>query len=141
MKNYEEFAKAKELIEKGNYKLALKKLKKLYLKEQNDRIIKFELAKLLLLLNELEKSRKLFISLLDTESKYFALLQLGKLEIFAGNIEKAKEYLTELLNTSSRVYAVIELGNIEANNGNYKKAKKYFESLITIDENTKKMPF
>ncbi len=141
MKNYDEFEKAKELIEIGNYKLALKKLKKLHLKEQNDRIIKFELAKLLLLLDEIEKSRRMFISLLDTESRYFALLQLGRLEIFAGNIDKAKEYLNNLLNTSSRIYAIIELGNIEANNGNYTTAKKYFESLISIDENTKKNAF
>lgn len=141
MKNYDEFIKVKELIEIGNYKLALKKIKKLYLKEQNDRIIKFEFAKLLLLLDEIEKSRKIFMSLLNTESRYFALLQLGRLEIFAGNIDKAKEYLNNLLNTSSRIYAIIELGNIEANNGNYINAKKYFESLISIDENTKKNAF
>ena len=136
--NYELFLKAKELIKNKKYSKAIEVLRKINNLEPNDRVIKFELARVLSRNNQTKKEAKsLFYELLSTQSRTYAMLELGRLEASEGNNSKAREYFEELLNnTQDKTYAMLELGRLEASEGNNSKAREYFEELLNTQNRT-----
>ena len=109
----------------------LNELERLY-NETKDTTIGLEYAKLLIRQKSYENGRKILEGLLETNNKYFALLELGKLEKKLGNIKNAREYFKQALNSKGRVkfFAKSELGQLEHNVGNLHDSYMYFESLI-----------
>ena len=134
--NYKIFLEAKYLIKKRDYISAIEKLESICFDQPNDRVAKFELAKLLVKTNRLKEARNYFESLLNTKSEIYAMLELGKLEVRLGNYNEAKNYFESLLNTQNNTYAMLELGKLEVRLGNYNEAKNYFESLLNAQNNT-----
>ena len=106
MRNYNEFLEAKSLIKRREYKEAIIILRKLYDLEPDDRLIKFELARVLTKNKKsLIEGKRLLEELLSTPSHTYAKLELGKLEASEGNIEKARSYFEELLTEQNKNYA------------------------------------
>lgn len=81
-----------------NYDEARKCFDKLILMGGKDKIIgTLELGKLEVTLKNYDEARKHFESLLNTESRNYALIELGKLDIILGNVEEALVYFNELI--------------------------------------------
>jgi len=106
-------------------------LERLHELEPEDRIIKFELTKLLVKKETtVKRGKKYFEELLKTPNRNYALLELGKLEVSEGNIEKARTYFEELLNTPSRNYALLELLFLSIKQTNYLEAYTWLEIIV-----------
>ena len=131
MRNYKQYLVAKELLEQKQYKLALKKFKKLYKSEPDNESIKFEFAKVLVTFNQIDKAKKYFKSLLKTRMRRYAMLELAELEATLGNMAEAIQYYEHLPQES---YVVFKLGRLETYRGNVEKASNYFEQLLNTDD-------
>ena len=120
---YNEFQKAKKNKD-------LISMQKIYQLNENDLIIKFEYAKLLILKGYKREGSELLQSLIGTKNEKYAMLELGRLEASVGNVEKARKCFETLLDSQSNIYAMLELGRLEASVGNVEKARKCFETLL-----------
>ena len=119
-----------KLFQEAKKSRDLFQMKKLYEENPGDTIICFEYAKMLAKNKNYNEAREIFLSLLKTRNKTYAMLELGRLEFSQGNIDKARDYFQGLLNTSSKTYAMLELGRLEFSQGNIEKARKYFQDLL-----------
>ena len=124
-----------KFIEAKNNK-DLNTMEELYYSNSNDKVIKFEYAKLLILKGKKDLGKKLLLELLETKSGTYAKLELGRLEASIGNIEQARMYFESLLNTKNETYAKLELGRLEASAGNIEQARMCFKSLIGTNNET-----
>ena len=109
-----------KFIEAKNNK-DLNTMEELYYSNSNDKVIKFEYAKLLILKGKKDLGKKLLLELLETKSETYAKLELGRLEASIGNIEQARMYFESLLKTKSKIPALRELIVLEYNLKNYLK--------------------
>lgn len=129
MKNFEEFEKAKKLIDDGYYKEAEKILKKLQKQEPTSSLIKYELGHLWIVSGKSpERGEKYLLKLLENDSqaaKSKASLALAKISTLKHDTEKSREYYKNILNSNrdkEKVYALMELAFIEIREENYQKA-------------------
>lgn len=136
-KNYQDFLKAKELAKQKNIEEAYIKFKKLRKKAPNDLIVKYEFAKILIEMDNLNRARKILETLLNTSNNKIAIFELGKLDVIDGNYVAARKKFASLLNTSKSNYGLLELGKLEALEENYDKADKLLKKVIreSNDEN------
>ena len=136
--NYILYQKAMNLSFDSKYVEAIKIIRQI---EDDDPIVKFMLAKLLL---KTKKTRQegveLLKSLLDTTSRKFALLELGKVEYALGHYDEAEEYLVSILkmkdecNKKDKAYVRLELGKVAVMKGNNDLARRYFNKLLKGSE-------
>lgn len=131
--SYKIFLQAKELINKDDYERAGELLEQIYSLEPNDRIIKFEYARVLLHDKSTESEGvRLLNQLLSTRSRLYAMLELGKFEARNINISKAEIWFHKLLKVQNRNYAILELGKLEKCEGNYVQARDCFEQMLNL---------
>lgn len=139
MKNYEEYERAKKLIDEANYKEAEKILKKLHQQEPTSSLLKYELGHLWIISGkDPERGEKYLSKLLDysnqaTQTK--AQLDLGKYELSKNNKEKAREYYEQILKSNrnkEKAYALMELVFIEIREENYQKAYELLQEVEKI---------
>ncbi len=128
--------KTYEIFQEAKKRQDLYQMKKLYENNPNDKIICFEYAKLLSKKKKNNEARPIFLSLLNSQNRTYAMLELGKLEKSEGNIGEARNYFESLLNAQNRTYAMLELGRLEYIEGNIEKSRNYFESLLNTQNRT-----
>lgn len=130
------------MFKKAKKEKNIKTMGALYLGNPNEHNIALEYAKLLI--EEGNKNRdkqkfyeaeKIFVELLDTRNRNYALLELGKLQMMFHKPDMAKKCFEELLHSFDAEekdirYATLELGRTESRYGSADKARKYFNSLI-----------
>ena len=129
---YDLFLKAKDLKRNNKIDESIKILEMISKMEPYNSTIKFELAKTYVLKKGMHnKAKDMFIELLYTNNKIYAMLELGKLEINDKNYGMARHYFKQLLDISkSRNYALLELGRLEKACGNMDLAEGYFKELL-----------
>lgn len=129
-KNYQDFLKAKELTKQKNIDQAYTKLKKLRKKVPDDLIVRYEFAKILIEMNNLDRAKKVLGSLLSTSNNKIAIFELGKLDVIDGNYKQARKKFESLLNTSKSNGGLLELGKLEALEENYDKADSLLKKVL-----------
>lgn len=127
---------ARRKIRYGKFKDALYVLRQLEKIDPNDSIIRFDIARCLINIEEFkEEGKQLLIELLDSDNRSYVMFELGKLELENGNKLEAWMYFDELATTTNNEYAILERGKIQLDQGDKEEAKKSFESLL--DTNNK----
>jgi tetratricopeptide (TPR) repeat protein len=125
---------ARKNIQRKKYKNALYTLRKLEGLDPNDSIIRFEIARCLINIDELKKEGKeLLVELLETDNREYAMFELGKIEVEQGNEEQAWIYFEELTKTDNNKYALFELAKLQIEQGLKEEAKKSLDSLLDTD--------
>ena len=105
---------ARRKIKYGKFKDALYVLRQLEKIDPNDSIIRFDIARCLINIEEFkEEGKQLLIELLDSDNRSYVMFELGKLELENGNKLEAWMYFDELATTTNNEYAILERGKIQ----------------------------